>query len=160
MVAAEDESARIRIVLHCSPKRALGVPGHVVGLIQDQNLERNSKERGHPGEFLHSGPDHVYSTFITRVQFLECVLESLPEKIMGQTQPGCGLTGPWRACEQAVGHCASLDEIFQSRDYLFLVHYGVETLWPVLLSPESCFQSDPTRHLDVLSHIELFHPPL
>jgi hypothetical protein len=41
-----------------------------------------------------------------------------------------------------------------------LVHYVVETLWPVLLSPESGFQSDLTKQLDVLSHIELFHPPL
>ena len=79
---------------------------------------------------------------------------------MSETQPGSRLTGPGRTCEQAVGHCASLDEILESRDYLFLVHYVVETLWPVLLSPESGFQSDPTKHPDVLSHIELFHPPL
>ena len=57
-------------------------------------------------------------------------------------------------------HGSPLDEILEPRDYLFLIHDVVESLRPVLLSPESGFQSDPTEPVDVLSHIELFHPSL
>src|SRR5947199_9485654 len=66
----------------------------------------------------------------------------------------------WRTCEQAVGPRYPLDEILQPRYYLYLIHDVVESLRPVLLSPESGFQSDLTEDVDALSHIELFHPPL
>ena len=59
-----------------------------------------------------------------------------------------------------MGHGSPLDEILEPRNYLLLIHDVVESLRPVLLSPESGFQSDPTEPVDVLSHIELFHPPL
>jgi len=97
-------------------------------------------------EVLHGSPHNIYSPFITRIQFLECVLESFPKQIMSETQPAVVL--PYRAtCEQAVGHCASLNKILEPRNYLFLVHDVVETLWPVLLSPESGFQSDLSNNL-------------
>src|SRR5207245_8608872 len=85
IVAAENKTASVGVILHRSPKGALSIPCHVVSFVQNKDLERNACERGHSCKLFHSSPDHVYSTFITRIQFFECVLESFPEQIMCET---------------------------------------------------------------------------
>ena len=42
IVAAENETASVGVILHRSPKRALSVPSHVVSFVQNKDLERNT----------------------------------------------------------------------------------------------------------------------
>src|SRR2546427_4629597 len=140
IVPAENESASLSILLHGPPQRCLCVAGHIVSLIQNENLERNLAQRRHPCKFFHSRTDNINSSLITRVQLHEHVLESLSEQIMCKAERSGRLPSSRWSGEQAVRHRSSLDKLFETRNDLFLIYNLVQSLRPIFLSPESSFQ--------------------
>src|SRR5712692_5574032 len=122
---------------------------HVVSLIQNENFERDLAEGGHSCKFFHCRPDNVNSSLIARVQLQEHILESLPEQIMCEAERSGRLPSSGRSSKEAVRHRSPLDKLFETRSDLFLIYNLVQSLRPILLSPERSFQQSQQERFRV-----------
>ena len=57
VVAGQDEPAGLCVLLHDSPECPLGIWGKGISLVQEDDLERGTWNRGRPSELLDLGPD-------------------------------------------------------------------------------------------------------
>src|SRR5712692_2713468 len=139
IITAKDEPTSVSVLLHRSAERVLGVPGHIVSLVENENLERNHTQGSHSSKFLDSRANNVNASLVAGVQLHENVLEAGPEQVMGEAESSRRLPRPWGSGEKTVGHRACLHEFFEPADDFLLVLDLVENLRPVFLCPQSSF---------------------